>query len=138
VQVQLAKIFREIGDLFQIQDDVLDLYGDKKRDQAGSDIKEGKVSYLVVQHLKNRPEDHNFVLDVLKKPRESTTDHDVQSLIKDFEEKGTLDLVLKSIEQKKQAIFRQSPLIVKDFVESFVEEVLSPVAHLFLRPRRVD
>lgn len=130
-QASMARIFREIGDLFQIQDDVLDLYGNKKRDQAGSDIKEGKVSYMVVQHLKNVPEDQRSIFEVLSKSRESTTDDEVQSLIKDFRQKGTLDLALREIEQKRKNIFASSLPSIRSFVESFVDEVLSPVEHLF-------
>ena len=47
----LGVCFMELGTLFQIQDDVLDLYGEKGRKQRGADIYEGKPSILVYHHL---------------------------------------------------------------------------------------
>ncbi len=51
----LAEAARHMGVLFQIQDDVLDLYGSKGRDMVGTDIAEGKRSALVVRALTTLP-----------------------------------------------------------------------------------
>ncbi len=48
---RLAAPFVDLGIAFQIYDDVLDLYGDKGREAPGSDLYEGKMSALVVEHL---------------------------------------------------------------------------------------
>ncbi len=50
-QEQLEGLFLELGTVFQIQDDILDLFGNKQRKATGCDIREGKVSFLVVTHL---------------------------------------------------------------------------------------
>ena len=49
--LDLEDVFFKLGLLTQMQDDIIDLYGDKKRDMQGNDLKEGKVSFLIVKHL---------------------------------------------------------------------------------------
>ncbi|MEM6733646.1 MAG: polyprenyl synthetase family protein, partial [Myxococcota bacterium] len=61
----LGAPFRSLGRLFQMQDDVLDLYGEKGRDQPGADIREGKISAIVVTHLTQYPEEKTDVLEIL-------------------------------------------------------------------------
>nr|ACU26409.1 geranylgeranyl pyrophosphate synthase CrtE [uncultured bacterium HF186_25m_30B18]ACU26476.1 geranylgeranyl pyrophosphate synthase [uncultured bacterium HF186_25m_13D19] len=66
-----------LGALFQIRDDVLDLFGDKGRGQRGNDLREGKVSALTVTHLERRPEDTEELVALLKRDRDETHDDDV-------------------------------------------------------------
>src|SRR5215210_220447 len=51
VQQGLIEAASHIGVLFQVQDDILDIYGAKGRDMSASDIGEGKRSVLVVHCL---------------------------------------------------------------------------------------
>jgi geranylgeranyl diphosphate synthase type I len=111
-----SEVFSEMGDLFQIQDDVLDLYGNKQRDIVGSDIKEGKVSFLIVQHLSHFPDDALRIREILEKPRDLTTDDEVQFLIRLFKESGTLARVLASLLKRKQTICSQAPTSIQSFV----------------------
>lgn len=80
----LADAFGEIGVLFQVQDDVLDLYGDKGRGVAGSDLREGKVSALVVEHIRTHPEDADWLVELLELDRDATPDEAVQHAIERF------------------------------------------------------
>ncbi|MGE4233737.1 MAG: polyprenyl synthetase family protein [Bacteriovoracia bacterium] len=74
----LSKVTDELGVLFQIQDDWLDLYGKKGRAIEGCDIAEGKISFLVVRFLERASsEDRALFLEILRKPREKTTNDDV-------------------------------------------------------------
>jgi geranylgeranyl diphosphate synthase type I len=63
------------GLLFQLQDDLLDLYGEKQREQRGNDIAEGKVSVLVAlfNELASAP-DRERLTEILRLPRERTQD----------------------------------------------------------------
>ena len=87
-----------LGVLFQLQDDVLDLYGDKGRKMVGCDLYEGKVSALVVAHLDRRPSERSWLLDLLNTPRDQTRAEDVNNAIVRFRESGALADVLDTIE----------------------------------------
>jgi geranylgeranyl diphosphate synthase type I len=90
----LADATLRLGTVFQIQDDVVDLYGDKGRCQKGGDLREGKVSALVVAHLANRSEDEEELLALLHQSAEETTDEQIDDWSKRFRESGTLDDVI--------------------------------------------
>lgn len=93
----LAKPFEDLGLVYQLVDDVVDLYGDKGRDTPGADIREGKVSALVALHLARHEEDRLWLLGILRTPRERTTDAQVHEVIARFREGGALDDVLHRI-----------------------------------------
>lgn len=86
----LGAPFRELGVLFQIYDDVLDLYGDKGREVPGCDLYEGKVSALVVEHLERRPSDRAWLLELLRAPREATSPTTVSRAIEAFRASGAV------------------------------------------------
>lgn len=72
-----------MGPLFQITDDLLDLTVGKGRGgQLGSDIREGKRSFMVAEvAFKASDEDKALLFDLLDKEREATTDEDVDQVI---------------------------------------------------------
>jgi geranylgeranyl pyrophosphate synthase len=59
--------FADLGVAFQLQDDVIDLYGDKGRGAPGRDLVEGKVSALLVEHAAAFPRDVSWLRDLLGK-----------------------------------------------------------------------
>jgi geranylgeranyl pyrophosphate synthase len=69
---RLGAPFVDLGVVFQIHDDVLDVVGGKGREAPGCDLVEGKVSALVVQHLARRPGDAGWLLELLAAPRDAT------------------------------------------------------------------
>lgn len=109
VASRLADCFRDLGLLFQMQDDVVDLFGDKGRDRPGGDLREGRVSALVVEHLTQHPEDLRWLGPILGKPREETTDADVARVAEVFRE-GTLQGVLQRIRDVSARILEAAPL----------------------------
>tara|TARA_B100000676_G_C18009003_1_gene805525 strand:+ start:370 stop:1341 length:972 start_codon:yes stop_codon:yes gene_type:complete len=78
--------FQVVGRVFQIVDDIIDLFADKGRDMAGNDIKEGKLSALVVEYCNLRPDNSQWLLDILKKKREDTSADDIAAVKAEFEE----------------------------------------------------
>lgn len=130
---QLAEAFSAIGLLFQLQDDVLDLYGDKGRGQPGSDIREGKVSALVVEHLSLHPNDRGWLLRVLNTPREQTQDHDVIDAINRFRDGGALAAVWRRLETIQDTL-EDSPALrscsrLHAAALDLVAAALSPIVH---------
>lgn len=130
----LAAPFGLVGVLFQLQDDVLDLFGDKGRDKPGGDVKEGKVSVLVAEHLRLHPEDRAALLTVLKKPRELTTDDDVRDVTARFARGGALDAALRRIEHLARQAHGHPALdeepALRGLLVALVARVLEPIRHL--------
>jgi geranylgeranyl pyrophosphate synthase len=87
---RLAEPFATLGVMYQACDDCLDLYGDKGRGAAGNDLREGKVSLLVAEHIRRHPEDRDALLDTLRRPRAETSDDEVSYWTDRFRERGTL------------------------------------------------
>ena len=94
---------RHLGVLFQIQDDILDLYGDKGRDEPGSDIREGKRSILVVHALSAAPPERRVWLrEVLDRDRETTSPEEITAAIQMLREVGSLEFALQEIARRRQ------------------------------------
>ncbi len=81
------------GPLFQITDDTLDLTAGKGRGgRIGSDIREGKRSYLVAETTSRAsPEDKALLYAILDKTRTETTDDDVTQAIALFQKYGAIE-----------------------------------------------
>ncbi len=106
----IAQDFVRIGVLFQVADDVLDLYGDKGRGERGNDLREGKVSALVVEHLRLHPADAPWLLALLEAPRELTPDGEVATAIEAFQVAGALAAVVDRFEVLARAV-HDAPLL---------------------------
>jgi geranylgeranyl diphosphate synthase, type I len=132
---RLAEPFIDLGVLFQLQDDVLDLYGDKGRIRAGSDLYEGKVSALVVAHLDLHPEDTGWMLDLLCRSREDTSPEEVEKAIQRFRTAGALDYVLTAIRELAESTARSSILSEEPILHALAVELadrtLEPIRHVF-------
>jgi geranylgeranyl diphosphate synthase type I len=130
----LAEAFKQIGVLFQLQDDVLDLFGDKGRDHAGNDLREGTVSALVVEHLAAYPDDVEELLGLLASPREETSCAQVDEWTRRFTEDGALDAALERISRLAgdvvDAPALQSFPPLRELARGLIEIVLAPIAHL--------
>lgn len=131
---RLEKIFFELGQVFQMQDDVLDLYGDKQRKEVGCDIKEGKVSALVAFHLDHHPHDFALIKSILHKERQDTTVADIALLQNLFRESQTLNYCLGEISSRVQAL-TQDPYFdqnatLKELVSDLCQKILAPIDDL--------
>ncbi len=130
----LATEFTRIGTVFQLQDDVIDLYGEKGRESVGADLREGKVSALVVEHLTLYPGDTPWLVALLDAPRQETSDAQVREAILRFRDGGALEEVLDRIYVLADATYR-SPVLAAEFALRQVavhtlDRVLAPVRAL--------
>ena len=94
----LASAFSSIGVLYQLQDDLLDLFDERDRRPRGSDIFEGRVSAVLLTHLDLHGEVCDEVLRIVQKSREATTDDEVDAVIRRFIDGGAAGQLLKRIE----------------------------------------
>jgi geranylgeranyl pyrophosphate synthase len=77
----IRNLGRYVGPVFQIVDDTLDLTTGKGREAVGSDIREGKRSYLVAHTASNATETERAELfRILNLPREETTPEHIQTV----------------------------------------------------------
>ena len=129
----LEESARHMGVLFQLQDDVLDLYGDKGREARGSDVGEGKRSALVVHALDaaTLPQ-ATWLRGVLDKEREQTTPADVEQVTELFEETGSLRFALEEIVRRRAAALAPAALAEHPRLRALVAEMCD----LFLEPIR--
>lgn len=96
-----------LGILFQMQDDLLDIYGEKGREESYADIREGKVSALIVHLLDalKTPEQtpqREWLVAMLRKPRASVTDSDITTTLELFHTYQTKQAILDRIQDEAQ------------------------------------
>jgi geranylgeranyl diphosphate synthase type I len=134
---ELNRVFGHLGVLFQIQDDVIDLFGEKGRKDKGSDIREGKVTALVVEQVKRAPETRAELLSVLKKPREQTSDEDVATIEQLYRKSGTLNSILTELcqlrEQIENSALVQSEPSLKAMCRGLIQRAFGPLSTLFTK-----
>lgn len=129
----LEESARHMGVLFQIQDDTLDLYGDKGRESRGSDIGEGKRSVLVVHALEQAKDDDAARLRaILDADRDATSDADVQWVLSLFKRTKTLEFAIAEMQRRQQAALAVSAVAKHPRLASLV----AAMCELFLEPIR--
>ncbi len=131
----LTEAARHLGILFQLQDDVLDLYGDKGRSERGSDIAEGKRSILAVHALEHAAsDDARWLREVLDKEREGTSPADVNRAAALFERAGSLAFAIREMRARKlaaaAAVAPSGRPRLSALVDGMTETVLEPIRGL--------
>ena len=131
---EIASVFTQLGTLFQIQDDILDCFGNKGR-QLGADLCEGKVSILVVHHLRSAPEQSLKMIQTLRTAREEIAQTTVADIIADFQSSGALQASLTDI-QALYAEITSAPILqshpgLLQIVDALIDRMLTPIQHLF-------
>ncbi len=126
--------FHRLGMIFQLQDDVLDLYGDKGRDRPGSDLREGKISGMVVEHLALHPEDETWLTGLLRAPRDATPDDEVERAIDRFRDGGALRAVADRIgaltaEARAEPTLNGQPAL-RALLDDLMALILAPIDHV--------
>lgn len=136
----LGEPFTQLGVLFQLQDDLVDLFGDKGRGEIGCDIYEGKVSALLVALLEIAPEYRVQALSIIEKPREDTTRDDVLLMKEIYEKSGALDLALRRIEAMERRVLGSAEVRAEPGLHAVAAQLselaLRPIHHLLHRESR--
>jgi geranylgeranyl pyrophosphate synthase len=110
----------ELGILFQLLDDVIDLYGDKGRGVRGRDVVEGKMSSLAVQFLEHAPaDDRRWLIGVLESG-EPTTDQ-IGEVAKAFRDSGALARVLTEVDKRRRRALDIVPSRYSGLIAMLVE-----------------
>lgn len=102
--------FTRLGVMFQLHDDLLDLTHDKGRGVVASDLYEGKVSALVVEHLTRWPEEAAALVTLLDTPRAETAPEVVARMVRRFEDGGAVAGVRARIAREHRALMDRDGL----------------------------
>jgi geranylgeranyl pyrophosphate synthase len=124
---ELASYGERLGLLFQVQDDYLDLVGDKGRARRGSDLMEGKRSFPVVWAYSHAsPSALAPIRGLLARARAERTWQQVDSALQALRSCGALDATALWLRQEAEelAAHRASALL-----PGWASRVLAPVAH---------
>lgn len=106
---KISKFAVPVGVAFQIQDDILGIFGDERKigKPVGSDIREGKQTILVVRALKNSDKKQKEALTKLLGKKDISKD-EIEEFRKIIRETGALDyannLAQKLIKEGKEAL----------------------------------
>lgn len=89
-----------IGPMFQIIDDVIDLTTGKGRGEKGSDIKEGKRSFLTAYTMsKCTIDEQTKLINILNKSRESTDNTDIEEIMSLYHKYKAIEVAKKKCEE---------------------------------------
>jgi len=128
VLTSLLEYGENIGIVFQITDDIIDLTTGKGRLEIGCDIKEGKKTLMVLHALRNcNLKERQKILKILRKPREKTTLKDILYVKTIFKKYNSIEYGnSKAIEfaEKAKKSTRNLPENLRDFLEEFVNYVV--------------
>lgn len=121
-----------LGALFQVRDDILDVFGDKGRGQIGNDLREGKISALTVAHLEACPRDESTLLGTLLKDREDTSMEEVQWWVERFRSEGALKGACALAQDLVRELTEQPALMGEPGLQALVcattEKIYAPIA----------
>ena len=124
---KVAQAGDAMGLLFQVQDDLLDLIGQKGRDQVGTDIAEGKPSLPVVHALNHAHSDEAASLaKVLDKPRADTTPQDISQAIDLLEAVGSIEYALDKVRSWRN-IIRTDIAELDSLLRDVVSAIVAPI-----------
>lgn len=122
----------ELGVLFQLQDDLVDLVGDKGRERPASDLAEGKISWPVAWAAAHARQDEAArLLAIVRAPRAQTSDPMIDEALGLLEATGALAACAAEVARRARAIRSVS---LSEALPGLVERVLAPVSHVLPAP----
>jgi geranylgeranyl pyrophosphate synthase len=131
VEEGLVEAACHIGALFQIQDDILDIYGEKGRELSGNDVREGKRSVLAVYCLESLGDNQAQRLrEILDKPRKRTTMADISEVRELFNRSGALSFAINELQRRRTAALNVKALAAYPILL----EMLDEACEMFLYP----
>lgn len=124
--------FAKLGLVFQMTDDVLDALGKKQRQNAGEDLREGKVTCLVIQFLKQYPERFSDMMAFLNLNKFEKSVDEINRWRNDFMKLRVIDQVVSQINRIGTSIYdsvmgKKFPQLHREACQ-FLERLTDPIA----------
>ena len=124
----MAEHGERLGWAFQVQDDLLDLVGDKGRQRRATDLAEGKLSMPAVWALQNGPPQVvSRLTEILSAPREATTDAMLDEGVALLDSSGAIAAAIAELITARDD-YARSPCAA--LMPDLMDVVLRPVAHV--------
>jgi geranylgeranyl pyrophosphate synthase len=125
----LGDVLVELGAVYQMVDDLVDLYGDKGRDALGCDLAEGKISCVVVEHLERVPADGAELRRLLALPRDVTPQHEIDAFRTAFVQSGAAAAVAARIHASSERLLCDPTLVLNGPVHALAAQFLAAFTH---------
>lgn len=127
----LAAPFRRLGILFQMRDDVRDLHSDHGKGQPGSDLRQGRVNAVILAHMRQHPDDVQWLLDLLWTAPKRTDQAAIERAIYMLRKGRGLAMIAEHVERTADAISADAVLqdvpalqaLARDFASACLEAV---------------
>jgi geranylgeranyl diphosphate synthase type II len=117
----IVKFGMDLGVAFQIQDDVLNLIGDRERygKEIGGDILEGKRTLVLINLLSKCPDDKKrYVIDSLDRNREDKDIQLIDNILLLMKEYGSIDYAI----EVSQKLARKARTTIIDSLDDSIED----------------
>jgi geranylgeranyl pyrophosphate synthase len=130
VCAHIDSLGESMGAAFQIRDDMIDLTVGKGRGgMTGCDIREGKPSFLYAHALGAASHEmRRQLVEIMRRPRDQTTDADVQRVREIYEQLGSLDYAQAEADRLIERSFEVidgMPVQDKDFFRRLARHMVS-------------
>lgn len=129
----LTELGMKLGVLFQIRDDIIDFLGKKEGRDAGGDILEGKIT-LPAAHFFSTVQDEAIkksITEILLKPREDTSDEQVDHVLNLFKEQGSEDFCINKYHETAEHVASNPVLsrrsLLKEKIDGLLQELSESV-----------
>ncbi len=122
----LQRLGSDLGVFFQLQDDLLDLVGDKGREVPATDIAEGKISWPVAW-VATHADKSARLLEIVRAPRADTTPAMINEALDLLRTSGAIDACVAELLALARRI-ESAPFAYA--APGLVERVLAPVSHM--------
>ena len=125
---KLREIFLGFGTCFQLHDDLIDIVGDKGRESKANDLREGKWSSLVIKYITSQSSAKDDLIAFLNKPRNEVKDHEVESWVNEFYEKGIIKESMELLQNELgslEEVLEDSPEVLKQSVSQLMQSSFS-------------
>ena len=123
-----AGLGERLGLLFQVQDDLLDLVGDKGREQRATDIAEGKISYPVAWSIAfAAPAAVERLMAIVTAPRAETTSAMIAEAVSLLHDVGAVSATVEWL-RTEERLATEDP--VARLLPGLVDRLLAPVRHV--------
>ena len=123
----LAGAFSRAGVLYQLQDDLLDLSAAKGKGRSGSDLREGKMSALIVAHLELHPSEAVETYRWLRDPVLRADDAFIATVEKRLFEGGAVERVQEQLPLWADSVTRDARLRAIPELAAVAEELVERV-----------